>query len=140
MTTPLLDVHNLYLHYADRRGAVRAVDGLSFSLPEKGEALGVVGESGSGKSSLAAAIMRLLPTNVAHYAGQVYLNGVDIAQLPEQRFRREIRWQQIAWVPQGALNGFNPVMRVGEQIVEPAVVNGVMSHRTARARAKSCSP
>lgn len=136
MTTPLLDVHNLYLHYADRRGAVRAVDGLSFTLPEKGEALGVVGESGSGKSSLAAAIMRLLPTNVARYAGEVYLNGVDIAQLSDQRFRREIRWQQIAWVPQGALNGFNPVVRVGEQIVEPAVVNGIMNHRAARERAE----
>lgn len=136
MTTPLLDVRNLYLHYADRRGAVRAVDGLSFTVPDKGQALGVVGESGSGKSSLAAAIMRLLPTNVARYAGEVYLNGVDIAHLSDQRFRREIRWQQIAWVPQGALNGFNPVVRVGEQIVEPAVVNGSMNHRAARARAE----
>lgn len=136
MTTPLLEVRNLYLHYADRRGAVRAVDGLSFMLPNKGEALGVVGESGSGKSSLAAAIMRLLPANVERYDGEVYLNGVDIAQLSEQRFRREIRWQQIAWVPQGALNGFNPVVRVGEQIVEPAVVNGVMKHRAARERAE----
>lgn len=136
MTTPLLDVHNLYLHYADRRGAVRAVDGLSFSLPGPGEALGIVGESGSGKSSLAAAIMRLLPAHVARYDGEVYLNGIDIARLPEQRFRREIRWQQIAWVPQGALNGFNPVVRVGEQIVEPAVVNGALSHRAARTRAE----
>ena len=136
MTTPLLDVRNLYLHYAERGGAVRAVDGLSLTIPAKGQALGVVGESGSGKSSLAAAIMRLLPTNVARYGGEVYLNGVDITHLPEQRFRQEIRWQQIAWVPQGALNGFNPVVRVGEQIVEPAVVNGIMSHRVARARAE----
>lgn len=136
MTTPLLDVRKLYLHYADRRGAVRAVDGLSFTLPGPGEALGVVGESGSGKSSVAAAIMRLLPTNVARYAGEVYLNGVEIAHLPEARFRREIRWQQIAWVPQGALNGFNPVVRVGEQIIEPAVVNGGMSHRKAREKAE----
>lgn len=136
MTTPLLDVRNLYLHYADQRGAVRAVDGLSFTLPAKGEALGVVGESGSGKSSLAAAIMRLLPTNVARFSGEVYLNGREIGHLPDQRFRREIRWQQIAWVPQGALNGFNPVVRVGEQIIEPAVVNNMLTQRAARARAE----
>jgi oligopeptide/dipeptide ABC transporter ATP-binding protein len=136
MTTPLLDIRNLYLHYADRKGAVRAVDGLSFTLPAKGEAIGVVGESGSGKSSLAAAIMRLLPANVARFEGEVYLNGLEISHLSDQRFRREIRWQQIAWVPQGALNGFNPVVRVGEQIIEPAVVNGTLTRRAARERAE----
>jgi len=136
MTTPLLEIRNLYLHYADRKGAVRAVDGISLTLAGKGEAIGVVGESGSGKSSLAAALMRLLPTNVARYEGEVYLQGADIARLSDHQFRREVRWQQIAWVPQGALNGFNPVVRVGEQIIEPAVVNGIMNHRTARERAE----
>ncbi|MEZ4862944.1 MAG: ABC transporter ATP-binding protein [Caldilineaceae bacterium] len=132
----LLDVRNLYLHYADQRGAVHAVDGLSFQLAAKGQALGIVGESGSGKSSLALAIMRLLPTNVARYDGAVYLNGAEISQMPEGRFRREVRWQQIAWVPQGALNGFNPVVRVGEQIIEPAVVDGILHRREARQRAE----
>ena len=136
MTTPLLEIRNLYLHYADRKGAVRAVDGISLTLADKGEAIGVVGESGSGKSSLAAALMRLLPTNVARYEGEVYLQGAEISRLSDHQFRREVRWQQIAWVPQGALNGFNPVVRVGEQIIEPAVVNGVMSHRAARTRAE----
>lgn len=137
MTTPFLDVRNLTLHYADSRGAVRAVDGLSLTLPAKGQALGIVGESGSGKSSLAAAIMRLLPNNVARYAGDIYLNGTLISALPDQRFQREIRWQQIAWVPQGALNGFNPVVRVGEQIIEPAVVNRLLTRRAARSRAEA---
>lgn len=136
MTTSFLDIRDLYLHYADRRGAVRAVDGISFTLPEKGQAIGVVGESGSGKSSLAAAIMRLLPTNVARYSGEIVLNGVTISQLSDQHFRREVRWQQIAWVPQGALNGFNPVVRVGEQIIEPATVNRTMTRRAARKRAE----
>jgi len=136
MSRPLLDIRDLYLHYADRKGAVRAVDGISFTLAEKGQAIGVVGESGSGKSSLAAAIMRLLPTNVARYTGNIDLNGVAISQLSDQRFRREVRWQQIAWVPQGALNGFNPVVRVGEQIIEPAVVDRSMTRRSARERAE----
>ena len=136
MTTPLLEIRNLYLHYADRNGAVRAVDGISLTLAGKGEAIGIVGESGSGKSSLALALMRLLPTNVARYDGEIRLQGADVTRLSDQQFRREVRWQQIAWVPQGALNGFNPVVRVGEQIIEPAVVNGRMSHRAARERAE----
>lgn len=136
MTTPLLEVRNLYLHYADRLGAVRAVDGISFSVAAKGEALGIVGESGSGKSSLALALMRLLPTNVARSAGAIYFEGEELTALPDLQFRREIRWRKIALVPQGALNGFNPVLRVGEQIIEPLVVDGVVDRRTARSRAQ----
>ena len=82
---PLLDVRNLYLHYADRRGDVRAVDGISFTLAARGQALGIVGESGSGKSSLALAIMRVLPENVARFDGEVYLDGQEIAQMAEWR-------------------------------------------------------
>ncbi|MCB0062133.1 MAG: ABC transporter ATP-binding protein [Caldilineaceae bacterium] len=136
MPTPLLDVRNLYLHYADLQGAVHAVDGLSFTLAEKGHALGIVGESGSGKSSLALAIMRLLPNNVARYAGEIYFNGELISSLSDAQFRRAIRWRKIAMVPQGALNGFNPVVRVGEQIIEPAVVDGAIKRAAARQRAQ----
>lgn len=133
---PLLDIHNLYLYYADRRGAVRAVDGVSFTLEGGGQALGIVGESGSGKSSLAAAIMRMLPGNVARFEGDIYLGGQEISRLPEAQFRRKVRWHQIALVPQGAMNGFNPVVRVGEQIIEPATVYGDMDRRTARQKAE----
>src|SRR5262245_52068050 len=107
---PLLDIHNLYLHYADRRSAVHAVDGISFTLEGGGQALGIVGESGSGKSSLATAIMRMLPPNLARFEGEIYLAGQEIAHLSEAQFRREIRWRKIALVPQGAMNGFNPVV------------------------------
>jgi oligopeptide/dipeptide ABC transporter ATP-binding protein len=134
--TPLLDIRDLYLHYADRRGAVRAVDGVSFALAGGGEALGIVGESGSGKSSLAAAIMRMLPENVARFEGEIYLSRQEIAHLPETHLRREIRWRKIALVPQGAMNGFNPVVRVGEQIIEPALVYGDMDRRAARQKAE----
>ncbi len=133
---PLLDVRNLYLHYADRRGDVRAVDGISFTLDARGQALGIVGESGSGKSSLALAIMRVLPENVARFDGEVYLDGQEIAQMAEEEFRRRVRWRRIAMVPQGALNGLNPVVRVGEQIIEPLLVNGDTDRRAARQRAE----
>jgi len=133
---PLLDVRNLYLHYTDRRGDVRAVDGVSFTLDARGQALGIVGESGSGKSSLALAIMRVLPENVARFAGEIYLGGQEIAQMAEEEFRRAVRWRRIAMVPQGALNGLNPVVRVGEQIIEPLLVNGAADRRAARQRAE----
>lgn len=134
--TSLLDVRDLTFHYADRAGAVRAVDNVSFSLASGGSALGLVGESGSGKSSLALAIMRMLPSNVARYDGQIWLDGQELLGLADDRFRQEIRWRKLALVPQGAQNGFNPVLRVGEQIIEPLVVSGTAGKREARARAQ----
>jgi len=140
--TALLEVRDLYLYYADRGGEVRAVDGLSFTLESKGWALGIVGESGSGKSSLALAIMRMMPGNVARFEGKVFLESREIAHLPEHVFRREVRWRKIGLVPQGAMNAFNPVIRVGEQIIEPLLVpvpdrvNGQTDQRSARYRAQ----
>ena len=133
--TSLLDVRDLTFHYADRAGAVRAVDNVSFSLARGGSALGLVGESGSGKSSLALAIMRMLPTNVARYDGEVWLNGQELIGMTDDRFRQEIRWQKLSLVPQGAQNGLNPVLRVGEQIIEPLMVGGTVAKQEAIARA-----
>jgi oligopeptide/dipeptide ABC transporter ATP-binding protein len=135
--TSLLEVRNLYLYYADRQGDVRAVDGVSFTLEEGGQALAIVGESGCGKSSLAMAIMRMLPDNVARFEGEVLLEGRELLSLPEPVFRQEIRWRRMALVPQGAMNALNPVMRVGEQIIEPLLVSGGAKHRVARARAEA---
>jgi oligopeptide/dipeptide ABC transporter ATP-binding protein len=132
----LLEVRDLCLHYADRRGNVRAVDGISFALEGRGQALGIVGESGSGKSSLALAIMRMLPTNVARFEGEVRLEGREVAHLPAETFRREVRWRKIALVPQGAMNALNPVLRVGEQIIEPVLVNGSAGRSEAQAKAE----
>lgn len=134
--TPLLDIRNLFLHYADAGGAVRAVDGISFTLDGSGQALGLVGESGSGKTSLGAAILRMLPKNVERYDGAVLLDGRDITRLSDTELRSQVRWKKIALVPQGAMNSFNPVLRVGEQIIEPAILNGALDQRAAKARAE----
>jgi oligopeptide/dipeptide ABC transporter ATP-binding protein len=131
----LLEVRELELHYGTPRGAVRAVDGLSFTLEragETGETLGVIGETGSGKSSLLLALTRLLPANVERYAGQVLFEGSDLMRLSDERFRRQVRWSRMAVVFQGAMNGFNPVLRVGAQLAERLLVERSVSAARAR--------
>ncbi len=120
--TPLLDVRDLVLHYATPRGPVRAVDGVSFAIGEPGEVVGIVGESGSGKTSTAHALMRILPRNVARYDGEVRYDGEDLMALPDERFRKEVRWRTMAMVFQGAMSSLNPVLDVGRQVTERVLV------------------
>lgn len=135
--TPLLAVDDLYLWYDAGDGkTVRAVDGVSFTIERRGEAIGIVGESGSGKSSLAFALMRMLPRNTARYDGSVRLNGQELVTLPEDQFRREIRWQRIAMVFQGAMSVLNPVLRIGDQIAEPLLLENRYDKRAAAARVR----
>ena len=117
----LLEVKNLKLYYQSTRGTVKAVDGISLDLA-KSEALGIVGESGSGKTSLSLALMRVLPSNIDTNEGKVILDGKDITQLSEEEFRKEIRWNTISMVFQGAMNSLNPVLKVGHQIAEPMLL------------------
>ncbi|MBA3449651.1 MAG: ABC transporter ATP-binding protein [Chloroflexia bacterium] len=131
----LLAVENLHLWYDAGGGkAVRAVDGISFALERRGEAIGIVGESGSGKSSLALALMRLLPKNVARFDGSIRLDDRELTTLSDDQFRRDIRWQRIAMVFQGAMSVLNPVLRIGEQIAEPLLLEDRYDKKTARAR------
>jgi peptide/nickel transport system ATP-binding protein len=119
---PLLRVNNLRLYYSTMRGLVRAVDLVSFEVGNL-ETLAIVGESGSGKSSTAHAIIRILPRNVAVLNGSIVFDGVEINKLWEEEFRRRVRVGGISMVFQGAMNSLNPVMRVGDQVAEPLVVN-----------------
>ncbi len=119
----MLRVVDLRLFFRTVQGPVQAVDGVHLEL-HRGRTLVVVGESGCGKSSLARAILRLLPRNVHTYAGQVFLDGLELVQLPEEAFRREVRWRRIALVPQAAQNALNPVLRVGDQVAEPLLLHG----------------
>jgi len=118
----LLQVSDLTLHYRTRRGTARAVDGVSFDL-RRNEALVVLGESGSGKSSLAKALMRLLPRNIERFSGQVMLGDTDVMQLGDEAFRKQVQWNRMAMVMQAAMNALNPVVRVGEQVAEPLRVH-----------------
>ncbi|MDX1588050.1 MAG: ABC transporter ATP-binding protein [Oleiphilaceae bacterium] len=122
MSDTLLEVKDLRLHYQTRNGVARAVDGVSFDI-RRNEALVVLGESGCGKSSLARALMRVLPRNINHFGGQVSLAGQDLMALSDEQFRRQIQWSRIALVMQAAMNALNPVVRVGEQVAEPLRVH-----------------
>jgi len=120
--TNLLELQKLTLHFRTTRGPVQAVDGVNFSLSH-GEAVVVLGESGCGKSSLAKAILRLLPRNVQTYSGKVLLDDIELMAMEEEEFRKNIRWARISMVPQAAMNALNPVLKVGEQVAEPMVVH-----------------
>lgn len=122
MAQELVRIENLVLHFGTTRGIVQAVDGVDLHL-DRGRAMVVLGESGCGKSSLAKAILRLLPRNVKTYTGHVYVQGMDVMALSEEEFRRKIRWKTISMVPQAAMNALNPVLKIGDQVVEPAILH-----------------
>lgn len=118
----LLKVEDLCLYFRTTKGVVQAVDRVSFELPHDRSVV-IVGESGCGKTSLAKAILRLLPRNVKTYSGRVYLDGVDVMQMSDEQFRREVRWVQMSYVAQGAMNSLNPVIKVGNQVGEPLLIH-----------------
>lgn len=130
----LLEVSALRLYFRTSRGTVRAVDDVDFELP-RNRAVVIIGESGCGKSSFARAILRLLPRNVDTYSGKVRLDGEDVMAYGDEEFRRSVRWSRISMVPQAAMNALNPVMRVGDQVAEPAVVHMGLSQGDAMERA-----
>ncbi len=112
----LLEVRDLHVTYVARSPApVPAVRGVDLRL-DVGETLGVAGESGCGKSSMAAALLRLLPHG-AEVTGDVLLDGEDVLAMKPGRLRA-VRWTELAIVFQGALHSLNPVQRVGDQIAE----------------------
>jgi len=133
--SPLLDVENLYLYYRTRKGPVKAVDGVSFSVNAK-ETLALVGESGCGKSSLVKALLRLLPRNVYLYKGRVIFQGKDLMSLDEEEIRK-IRWAKISLVTQGALDALNPVIKVVDQVAEPLIIHKGVDKETAIKEAKN---
>lgn len=131
----VLRIEDLVLHFRTERGTVRAVDGVNFNLGYN-EAVVVLGESGCGKTSLAKAILRLLPRNVQTYTGRVYLNDKEVMGLNDEDYRRTVRWQQMSMVPQAAMNSLNPVLRVGDQVAEPMMVHGGFAKDKALDQAK----
>jgi len=135
MCPPLLRVEDLRLYFSTRKGAVKAVDDVSFEV-DRGETLALIGESGCGKSSLAKAIIRLLPRNVSVYEGHVYLNGEDLMNLDEEEFRKTVRWTRISMVSQAALNSLNPVIKVGQQVAEPLILHKGMKEKEALEKAR----
>jgi len=116
MKEKILEVKNLKTYFFLRRGVVKAVDGVSFSL-SKGESLGIVGESGSGKTMTALSILRLVPYPGKIVEGEIVFKGRNLLDLSEKEMRR-IRGKEISVIFQDPHNSLNPVFTVGWQVGE----------------------
>ena len=112
----ILEVKNLNMSYETLEGNVAAVKDVSFSLKE-GESFGIVGESGCGKTSVAMSLLQLQADNGKIISGEIIFDGKDIVKLNENELR-DVRWSGISIVFQGAMNSWNPVVKIGEQIRE----------------------
>jgi peptide/nickel transport system ATP-binding protein len=129
----MLQVDDLKVELDTDDGLVKAVEGLQLSI-ERGETFALVGESGSGKSMTALALMRLLPENGRITAGRYTLEGEDVLALPEARMR-SLRGGRIAMIFQEPATSLNPVMKVGDQIVEAIEAHTALRGAAARAKA-----
>lgn len=127
MSQTLLSIQDLRAYYPTSAGPVKAVDGATFVV-HRGERFGLVGESGCGKSTTAIAILRLLAPVGVIEGGHIYFDGTDLVRLPETEMRR-MRWQRISFIPQGAMNSLNPVMRIHDQIAD-----GITAHENHQPR------
>lgn len=135
MTKPVLEVKNLKMYYFTSRGVVKAVDDVSFGL-KKGEVLGLAGESGCGKSSLGFTLMNMPTPPGKIVGGSIKIDGREIVGLPENVMRREVRWQKISMIFQGAMNALNPVYTIGYQMIEPLLYHKGMEKEEALNKAQ----
>ena len=132
MNALLLDIENLTVSFATRKGEVKAVRGVSFTLGR--EKLGIVGESGSGKSQTGRAILGLNPTSARVTAKRLNFADIDLLNADETRMR-QIRGDRISMVMQDPKYSLNPVMTVGRQISEAYRAHTKASRSQARTKA-----
>ena len=134
-TIPLLVVEDLKVSFATPQGELRAVRGVSLTV-ERGQTLGIVGESGSGKTVLSRAIMGLLPPQTATQTGSVRYDGTEILNAPNSELR-QLWGTKIAMVFQDPMTSLNPVLRIGQQIIEPLRIHLKLSRDEAKETALS---
>lgn len=126
----LLEIEDLQITYQTSESDVHAVNGVSFEIAA-GSNYGLVGESGCGKSTIAHSILGLLDDNAQIESGTVEFNGRDLLDLSEKEWR-DVRWEEISYIPQSAMDSLDPVMTVGSQIVQ-----AIRKHQdTSKAKAR----
>jgi peptide/nickel transport system ATP-binding protein len=113
----ILTVRNLKVYYYTRKGVVKAVDDVSFSL-KKGETLGLVGESGCGKTTLGMSLLKMPSPPGKVVGGDIVIDGENIVHLKETTLRKRVRWNKISMVFQGAMNSLTPVYTIRKQMLE----------------------
>jgi peptide/nickel transport system ATP-binding protein len=134
---PVLEVVDLQVSYYTDAGRARALDGVNLTL-YPGEKLGLVGESGSGKSTMALAMMRMIKPPGRIEGGKVIVGGTNLTELSEEGMLKA-RLSKIAYIPQGAMNSLNPVLRIGRQMIdaikahEPKMPKSEMEERSIEA-------
>src|SRR5690606_3127537 len=132
--SPVLEVEDLTVLFEGRAGVVHAVSRFGFSLGE-GETLGIVGESGCGKTTAILALMQLLPMPPARVvSGRAMLGGRDLLSL-DARAMQSVRGREVGFVFQDPLSSLNPVLTVGQQVMEPIRRHLGMGKAAARRRA-----
>lgn len=131
---PLIKIQNLSVEYLAGRGSVRAVDGISLDI-HPGEVVGLAGESGSGKSTIAQAIMRILQPPAIITGGRVLFEGRDVLAMSDRELK-DFRWDEVSMVFQSAMNSLNPVMTIGDQIMDGILAHRKVSETQAREHAR----
>ena len=124
----VLSVNDLSITYQTSDGGVPAVRGVTFDI-DRGEVLGLAGESGCGKSTIAGAILRLLPDKTK-VEGEILLDGVNVLDMKPGKLRA-LRWNEASIIFQGAMHALNPVRKIGEQIVEAIVTHNPGTEKAA---------
>ncbi len=130
----LLEVKNLHTYFDTRRGVVKAVNGISFSL-EEGKTIGIVGESGSGKSQTAMSILKLFEPNQRIADGEIVFDGRVINDLPEKELQK-IRGNDISMIFQEPMTSLNPVFTVEDQINEVLMLHQNLNEKEASAKSR----
>lgn len=126
----LLEVKDLHTYFTTKRGTVKAVNGVSYTV-EAGKTLGIVGESGSGKSVSAMSILRLLDGNGKIVNGEILFEGRDLTKLTTEELY-QIRGNSISVIFQEPMTSLNPVFTVERQLSEPFIIHQGMSKKQAK--------
>lgn len=130
----LIEINNLSTHFKSEQGVVKAVDALHLRI-EEGETVCIVGESGCGKSAAAMSLMGLIPERVGSIvSGEIWFAGRDLRKVDKEEMRK-LRGNELAMIFQEPMSSLNPVLTIGEQIMEPIIEHQRLSKKEAQARA-----
>jgi oligopeptide/dipeptide ABC transporter ATP-binding protein len=128
----VLEIENLEIRYRSNGAEAQAVKGVSLKL-EPNECVGLIGESGCGKSTIAKAVLGMLPRNAYVARGSIRFEGQELVGLAEESLRK-LRWKRMALVPQAAMNGFDPLYPLGKQLRETLRAHEKLSAEELRRR------